>query len=42
MTNKLERVWCREFRAVLKIGNYFMGCRMPDGSDQGHPQVSFL
>ena len=29
MTNKLELVWCRTFQAVLKIGNYFMGYRMP-------------
>jgi len=29
MTNALERVWCRTFQAVLKVGNYFMGYRMP-------------
>ena len=29
MTNTLELVWCRTFQAVLKIGNYFMGYRMP-------------
>jgi len=29
MTNALELVWCRTFQAVLKIGNYFMGYRMP-------------
>lgn len=29
MTNLLERVWCRTFQAVLKVGNYFMGYRMP-------------
>ena len=26
---KLEVIWCRTFQAVLKIGNYFMGYRMP-------------
>ncbi len=25
----LEIIWCRTFQAVLKIGNYFMGYRMP-------------
>ena len=29
MTNTLELVWCRTFQAVLKVGNYFMGYRMP-------------
>ena len=29
MTNKLELIWCRTFQAVLKLGNYFMGYRMP-------------
>ena len=29
MTNTLERIWCRTFQAVLKVGNYFMGYRMP-------------
>ena len=29
MTSKLELVWCRAFQAALKIGNYFMGYRMP-------------
>ena len=29
MTNALDLVWCRTFQAVLKIGNYFMGYRMP-------------
>ena len=29
MTNALERIWCRTFQAVLKVGNYFMGYRMP-------------
>ena len=29
MTNKLELLWCRTFQAVLKVGNYFMGYRMP-------------
>ena len=26
---KLDVIWCRMFQAVLKIGNYFMGYRMP-------------
>ena len=26
---KLEVLWCRLFQSVLKIGNYFMGYRMP-------------
>ena len=26
---KLDVIWCRTFQAVLKIGNYFMGYRMP-------------
>ncbi len=26
---KLEVLWCRTFQSVLKIGNYFMGYRMP-------------
>ena len=26
---KLDVAWCRTFQAVLKIGNYFMGYRMP-------------
>jgi len=26
---KAEVIWCRTFQAVLKIGNYFMGYRMP-------------
>ena len=29
MPHKLEVLWCRVFQAVLKIGNYFMGYRMP-------------
>ena len=29
MTNLLQRAWCRSFQAILKIGNYFMGYRMP-------------
>ena len=29
MTNALELIWCRTFQAVLKVGNYFMGYRMP-------------
>lgn len=26
---KLEVLWCRTFQGTLKIGNYFMGYRMP-------------
>ena len=26
---KLDVAWCRTFQAVLKVGNYFMGYRMP-------------
>ena len=26
---KLDVLWCRTFQAVLKVGNYFMGYRMP-------------
>lgn len=29
MSDTLEVIWCRTFQAVLKIGNYFMGYRMP-------------
>ena len=29
MTNALDLLWCRTFQAVLKVGNYFMGYRMP-------------
>ena len=29
MASVLERMWCRTFQAVLKVGNYFMGYRMP-------------
>lgn len=29
MSYKLEVIWCRTFQAVLKVGNYFMGYRMP-------------
>ena len=29
MPYKLEVLWCRTFQGVLKIGNYFMGYRMP-------------
>ena len=29
MPYKLEVLWCRVFQSVLKIGNYFMGYRMP-------------
>ena len=28
--HKLEVLWCRTFQSVLKIGNYFMGYRMPE------------
>ena len=27
--HKLYTLWCRSFQSVLKIGNYFMGYRMP-------------
>ena len=30
MPYKLEVLWCRTFQGVLKIGNYFMGYRMPN------------
>ena len=30
MTHKLHIIWCRCFQSVLKIGNYFMGYRMPE------------
>ena len=29
MPYQLEALWCRTFQAVLKLGNYFMGYRMP-------------
>lgn len=29
MPYKIEVLWCRTFQGVLKIGNYFMGYRMP-------------
>ncbi len=29
VSHKLEVVWCRTFQKVLKVGNYFMGYRMP-------------
>lgn len=29
MADSLEVLWCRTFQAVLKVGNYFMGYRMP-------------
>ena len=29
MPYKLEVLWCRVFQGVLKLGNYFMGYRMP-------------
>ena len=30
MSYTLEVLWCRTFQSVLKIGNYFMGYRMPE------------
>ncbi len=30
MSQKLNVMWCRCFQGVLKIGNYFMGYRMPE------------
>lgn len=30
MPYKLEVLWCRIFQSVLKLGNYFMGYRMPE------------
>ena len=30
MSYHLEVLWCRTFQSVLKIGNYFMGYRMPE------------
>ena len=29
MPYKLKVLWCRAFQSVLKVGNYFMGYRMP-------------
>ena len=29
MPYQLEALWCRTFQAALKLGNYFMGYRMP-------------
>ena len=29
MSYTLEVIWCRTFQGVLKVGNYFMGYRMP-------------
>lgn len=29
MPYRLEVLWCRTFQSVLKVGNYFMGYRMP-------------
>ena len=29
LSYKLEVLWCRTFQSVLKVGNYFMGYRMP-------------
>lgn len=28
--HKLNVIWCRAFQGVLKVGNYFMGYRMPE------------
>ena len=42
---KAEVIWCRTFQAVLKIGNYFMGYRMPhylEGPDKIKELGSFL
>lgn len=30
LSHSLETLWCRSFQGVLKVGNYFMGYRMPD------------
>ncbi|MBR6595987.1 MAG: iron-containing alcohol dehydrogenase [Oscillospiraceae bacterium] len=30
LTQKLEVLWCRTFQSVLKVGNYFMGYRVPE------------
>ena len=30
VSHRLEVIWCRTFQAVLKIGNCFMGYRMPE------------
>jgi len=30
MSNKLQVLCCRTFQSVLKVGNYFMGYRMPE------------
>ena len=29
MSHKLNVIWCRTFQLALKVGNYFMGYRMP-------------
>jgi len=29
VSHRLHVLWCRTFQAVLKVGNYFMGYRMP-------------
>ena len=29
VSHQMEVIWCRCFQAVLKVGNYFMGYRMP-------------
>ena len=28
--NKMSKLWCRTFQAVMKLGHYFMGYHMPD------------
>ena len=30
MSHKLNTIWWRCFQGILKIGNYFMGYRMPE------------
>ena len=30
LKHKLEVLWCRAFQSVLKVGNYFMGYRVPE------------
>lgn len=44
LSHALETAWCRSFQGVLKIGNYFMGYRMPNylegpGSVERLPQL---
>ena len=43
--HKVNILWCRAFQSVLKIGNYFMGYRMPEymeGSGKVKELGSFL